>query len=138
MKNLHNAVRIGRWIVFGIVLALFTTIIGGFLGMILLGAVDLIISFVTGALCYNKWKPLLKHLMVYWLGATTVILALVLSTQNHIKFEGQWVYVAFPMSAMSLSAYLGWMTEKLKTAGMQKQINEELALENELQHEKVD
>ena len=135
MKTFHNTIRILRWVLFGVVLALFTTIIGGFLGMILLGAVDLIISFVMGALCYNKWKPLLKHLIIYWLGATIVILALVLSTQNHIEFDGQWVYVAFPISAMSLSAYLGWMTEKLKQAGMLKALTENHENEELINHE---
>lgn len=124
MKTFHNTIRILRWVLFGVVLALFTTIIGGFLGMILLGVVDLILSFVIAALCYTKWKPLLKHLIFYWSGATMVLLILALTSANKIDIEGDWVLVAFPIIAMSLSAYLGWMTEKLKQAGMLKALTE--------------
>lgn len=131
MKTFHNTIRILRWVLFGVVLALFTTIIGGFLGMILLGIVDLILSFVIAALCYSKWKPLLRHLICYWTGASIVIIGLFLGIENHIDFEGEWVLIAFPLIAMSLSAYLGWMTDKLKQAGMlqaliEKHENEEL------------
>ncbi len=138
MKNLHNAVRIGRWIIFGIVLALFTTIIGGFLGMIVLGAVDILLSIIIAFACRHQWKPLVNHLSAYWLGAIAVILGLYLYSENSSIVPEEVVFVAFPFIAMGLSAYLGWMTEKLKTAGMEQQLKQEMELKNELQHEKMD
>ena len=138
MKNLHNAVRLGRWIIFGIVLVLFTTIIGGFLGMLVLGAVDIILSMIIAIACHRTWKPLINHLAIYWFGAIAVILGLFLYSENPRIIQEEVVFVTFPFLAMGLSAYLGWLTEKLKTAGVQKQLNEEVELENELQHEKVD
>jgi hypothetical protein len=138
MKKLHNAVRLGRWIIFGIVLVLFTTIIGGFLGMIVLGAVDIILSIIIAFACYRTWKPLINHLSIYWFGAVVVILGLFFYAENSRIVQEEVVFVTFPFLAMGLSAYLGWMTEKLKTAGMQKQMSDEVELENELQHETVD